>query len=36
MDIQTPDSQVLFVLGVLIIGMAFWLVYDLFKNPPLP
>ena len=36
MDIHLPDSRVFFVLGVLIIGMAFWLVYDIFKNPPLP
>jgi hypothetical protein len=36
MDIQTPDSPVLFVLGVIFIGMIFWLVYDTFKNPPLP
>ena len=36
MDIQTPNSRVLFVLGVILIGMIFWLVYDIFKNPPLP
>jgi hypothetical protein len=36
MVIQTPDQRVLFVFGVLLIGMIFWLVYDIFKNPPLP
>ncbi len=36
MVFQTPDFRVLFVLGVILIGMIFWLVYDIFKNPPLP